>query len=153
MRSLVVSLVALLVAIPCCRDSSSGSAPESSMIEFSAGQTWQYKTRPGEEASRLVVCRVDADRKLGTIVHVYVEGVAIKSPRAQGGVTRVVHHLPFAAEALRNSVGAPGAHRDDLPDYQDGYDTWRQAFDSGKAGVFTISVAESLDFMEQAIGK
>lgn len=123
------------------------------MIEFHPGQTWQYKTRSGEEASRVVVCRVDSDAKLGPIVHVYVDGIAIKNPHVPDGVSRVVQHMPFSAEALRESVVAVEESRQPLPDFEEGYDTWREAFDNGEAGVFTVSVAEGLDFMEQAVGR
>ena len=35
--------------------------PEPSMPPFAAGQAWRYITRPGEEASRVIVCRVAAE--------------------------------------------------------------------------------------------
>ena len=123
------------------------------MSEFEPGQTWQYETRPGEGASRLVVCKVETDPKLGTIVHIHVEGVAIKNPRASGGTNRILPHLPLSAAALRKSVVARGPTREELPAYAEGYDTWRQSFDAGKAGVFSVSVAESLDFLEQALAR
>jgi len=40
-----------------------------------------------------------------------------------------------------------------LPDYEDGYDEWRKAFDKGKAGVFTITVKESIDVMEKTLNQ
>jgi len=40
-----------------------------------------------------------------------------------------------------------------LPDFQEGYDTWRQAFDSGQGGVFSITAAEAVDYMEQALNQ
>ncbi len=123
------------------------------MNEFSAGQIWKYKTRPGEEASRLVVCKVETHEKFGTIIHIHVEDLAIKNPRPPGGVSRVIGHLPFAEEALRQSVVTIAGRRKTLPDYEEGYKTWKEAFDAGKAGIFTVPVAEVVAFMEQALNK
>ena len=47
------------------------------MEPFAPGQVWTYKTRPGEEASRIIVCRVETDPKLGEIVHIHVNGLQI----------------------------------------------------------------------------
>jgi len=35
-----------------------------------------------------------------------------------------------------------------LPDYEEGYGMWRKAFEAGKAGIYTITVAEAVDVME-----
>jgi hypothetical protein len=51
------------------------------MSEFCAGQVWSYTTRPGEEGSRLTVCMVESNDKIGSFVHIHVEGVAIGSRR------------------------------------------------------------------------
>ena len=121
--------------------------------EFFAGQVWTYTTRSGEDDSRLVVCKVEHNAKLGSIIHIHVEGVAIKSPSSPGGVSDVVGHMPFAEESLRESVVTAEETRTQLPDYEEGYRTWKSAFDAGKAGIFTTSVAEGVDFMEQALNR
>src|SRR3546814_16714804 len=45
---------------------------------FEEGQLWRYQTRPGEEASRLFIARID--RGLGTqsLYHIYVAGLKLK---------------------------------------------------------------------------
>jgi hypothetical protein len=121
--------------------------------EFRAGQVWRYRTRTGEEASRLVVCRVEPNDQLGRIIHIHVEGVAITSPASPDGVSHVVGHMPFAEENLRESVMTVEATRTQLPDYEEGYNTWKAAFDSGNAGIFTISVADGLDSVEEALSR
>jgi len=123
------------------------------MSQFQPGQVWTYHTRPGEEDSRLTVVKVEPHDKVGTIVHIRVDGVAQKNPHAPDGVSRVIHHTPFAAEALQRSVielvgdgPVPGS-------FEQGYAIWKQAFDSGKGGVFTITVAESITFCEEVLAK
>jgi hypothetical protein len=39
------------------------------------------------------------------------------------------------------------------PAFADGYGEWRRAFDAGKAGAFTITVSEGVDFMEQVLNR
>ncbi|MEM1011841.1 MAG: hypothetical protein AAGI46_06430 [Planctomycetota bacterium] len=120
--------------------------------KYQPGQVWTYHTRDGEDESRLVILHLDSDPKLDTIVHVYIEGVSIKNPHAPSGVGTEIGHLPFAEKAIDNSVLHHIGTRT-LPDFQEGYDTWREAFDSGQAGVFTITAAEAVDCMEQALNQ
>jgi hypothetical protein len=114
---------------------------------FRAGQVWRYHTRPGEEASRATILRVENDPKLGAVVHIGVSALKLKTP---SGPQNAIGHLPFAASALESSVvemvseGPP-------PELPEGYRVWRQAFESGKGGVFSISVAEAVSFVEKAM--
>ena len=36
----------------------------------------------------------------------------------------------------------------ELPDFREGYDEWHESFKAGKAGVFSVSVGKSLEYME-----
>lgn len=73
------------------------------MSRFEPGQVWTYHTRPGEEESRLTIVKVEPHDKLGTIVHIQVNGIAQKPPPARG-LNSVIHHMPFAEEAIGRSV-------------------------------------------------
>lgn len=124
------------------------------MSRFEAGQVWSYHTRPGEEDSRLTVVKVESHDKLGNIIHIRVEGVAQKNPHAPDGVSRVIHHMPFAEEAVSKSVVELLAGDAPIPmSFEEGYNIWKQSFDKGKAGVFTLTVAESISFCETALNK
>ncbi|MEL6908077.1 MAG: hypothetical protein AAFU73_01005 [Planctomycetota bacterium] len=114
-------------------------------MQLRAGQVYEYETRPDEKGSRVVVCRVGAERGFGEVAHVCVEGVRIENPAAPGGVTTVVSHLPFDAHALSECLVALVDERSELPDFEEGYALWREAFDAGEAGVFTVSVADALN--------
>src|SRR3546814_11548015 len=67
---------------------------------FEEGQLWRYQTRPGEEASRLFIARID--RGLGTqsIYHIYVDGLKLKNPLYEGGVQDHLPHAPVTRQAL-----------------------------------------------------
>jgi hypothetical protein len=145
-------LLTCLITVGCSRgsDNQEGAAP---VTRFQAGQVWQYKTRPGEEQSRLTIAKVESDPKLGTIVHIQVKDVAIKSPKAPGGVSKVISHLPYSERALTDSVTTMEKDGVTPAGWEEGYQQWKSAFDAGKAGVWTITVSESVSAMEQILGK
>ena len=102
------------------------AAEPSGPIEFKAGQHWSYDTRPQDPESTLVIGRVEDLPKLGTVVHISVVDVNIAQP---GSID--VGHAP----------AKPAAQ------FEDGYKAWLEA----KGGVFTISVREGVEFVEQTL--
>ncbi|MCS7080706.1 MAG: hypothetical protein NZ585_11770 [Chloracidobacterium sp.] len=118
-------------------------------MRYAAGQVWAYRHRPGEEASRLTILRVDADPQHGWIVHIAVSGVAIKSPHAPDGYLRHIGHLPLTEVALDASVTAL-VETQPPPPAGDGYATWREAFDGGEGGVFIVPLDQLIDMLEEA---
>jgi hypothetical protein len=66
------------------------------------------------------------------------------------GVTDVAH-LPVSKATLDGSVVALTGTRERFPGYRSGYDQWKKAFDAGRAGVFTISLAEVVATIEAGI--
>lgn len=119
--------------------------------KFKPQQVWTYNTRPGEEASRIIILKVDDPNQGGKIVHIHVRDVAISNQQAPGESTTVIEHMPYAEEALSNSVVSIESDSEPLPDFQEGYATWKEAFDQGEGGIFTISVAEGVDFVQKAL--
>ena len=117
---------------------------------YQPGQVWSYHTRNGEEDSQLVILHLDSTPGLGAIVHVHINGVSIRTPHAPSGIATEITHLPFAEEAINRSVTQQiGVQQP--PDFQDAYSTWRSAFDSGQAGVFSITAAQAVDYIEQTL--
>jgi hypothetical protein len=86
---------------------------------------------------------------MGVILHVAVDGLRVSNKLVSGGVTERACHLPFARNAIEKSVVALTGHEVPTDDWRDGYVQWREAFDEGKAGVFTITVAEAVDALER----
>ena len=116
------------------------------------GQVWHYHTRPGEEKSTLTILRVDTTARLGILVHIAVDGVRVKNPGTDG-VTTKLPHLPFSEKAVRRSVTTKVRDRAAIPDYREGYSIWRHDFDSGRAGVYTITVAEVVTIVEKTLNQ
>jgi hypothetical protein len=119
---------------------------------FSVGQVWEYQTRDQEVGSTLTVVQIDT-LKGYEIIHISIEGLRIKSPHTPSGYSESVSHLPIAPEALKTSVTQLKSQTDELPEYKEGYQIWREAFDSGEAGFFTIPVAACVSYMEEAINQ
>ncbi len=141
----VVIAAAILAAFSFWRHGRKPAAPlDAADSDFRAGQEWAYHTRPGEESSTLTVLRVERSPELGVIVHVAVGGLDIRNPANPARPVREIGHLPMSEDAVRRSVTR--RLRDDapLPDFEKGYQIWRRAHDSGKGGIFTIPVADTV---------
>lgn len=121
--------------------------------KYRVGQIWKFKPRPGEDGATLTVVRVESSKDLGVVVHVSVKGVHIKNPGAPGGFSDTLQHGPFSEDAIAKSVTTLVGETKTLPAYEEGYREWRKAFDAGKAGVFSITVAEVVGVMESAINR
>ena len=56
------------------------------------------------------------------------------------------------ASTLRfNSVTALDATNVVLPDFQEGYRTWRSAYETQGAGFFTVSLSEAIDAVTRGV--
>jgi hypothetical protein len=122
--------------------------------KYHVGQVWKFTPRPGEEEATLTVVRVESTPTRDIIiVHVSIDGVHLKSPRAPGGFTDKIQHLPFSESAIANNVTKLIRETKTLPSFEDGYREWRQAFDAGKGGFFTGTVAEVIQFVETAMNR
>jgi hypothetical protein len=121
--------------------------------EFKEGQVWSYRTRATERGSTLLINKVEPDGKGGFIFHISITGLSLKNDRAPGGVTHELPHLPVSSQTLNSSVVKLMGSAPPNAGYRDGYATWRQAFEAGRAGVFTISVAEIVAHIEKTIQK
>src|SRR6478609_6176643 len=123
------------------RNEKSSERPESltPASKFCPGQVWAFKTPPAQPNAKLVILRVEDDGNLGTIVHIAVTGLSY------GNGQDTIRHLPFAEHAIEQSVTNLEQASGAIPDFNEGYQMWREAFDAGKAGVFTIPVAEVCD--------
>ena len=121
--------------------------------KYKVGQQWSYSARPGEEKSYLIIVKIDNDAKLGRIIHISLRGLKIKNPRAPEGVSEIVEHMPFLETAMEKSGLKLLNEKVDVPDFKEGYAMWREAFDAGNAGAYSITVAEAVEVMEKAINR
>jgi len=120
--------------------------------DFTAGQVWTYKHRNGEDNSRITIVKVDEEPDYGIVVHVYISDLAIPNDSAPDGITNFICHMPFVAGAVSDSVvELESDSTAEMPDFEDGYRLWREAFEQEEAGVFEVSIAEGVDFVQQTL--
>jgi hypothetical protein len=119
--------------------------------KFKVGQIWKYDNRPLEAGSTLTILRIEKYSKGDTIVHIRVDGIRMVNPRRPGGYSTYLGHLPYSIKALSNEVRSVVGQADHLPDFEEGYQQWRSAWDNGTAGYFTTSVKELINGMEKTM--
>jgi hypothetical protein len=150
-RTAATLCLSILLAVTAYASAQDSMLKDTTDSKYKIGQVWSYKTRPGEEKSTFIVVKVESHPKLGNIVHIALRGLRLKKPN--GEFIEAADHLPFAEEAINKSAVKVVKEKADLPDYAEGYGMWREAFDAGKAGVYTISIAEAVGVMEETLNQ
>ena len=82
-----------------------------------------------------------------------MRGLKMKNRRSPDGISENVNHMPFSQEAIDKSGLKLLKEKTDLPDFEEGYQRWREAFDAGRAGIYTITVAEAVKVMEATLNQ
>ena len=115
-------------------------------MELLLGQVWKYKTRQGEQASTLTILKVESYKDLGRVIHIRVDSIRMINPLKGNAVTDIPH-LPFKEVAVQKSVTELVRKSPAIPEFQEGYDTWKSAYLAGKAGAFDTTVSSTLTAM------
>ena len=144
----------LLIALSMvgCGENSTKTETPMEETKYKIGQVWNYTTRDGEEGSRIFIVRADPNEKLGTIYHIYIDGLKIKNPHIDSGAQDHLPHSPVSEKTLDESVTTLAIESaPNLPDVSEGYQTWREAFDKGEGGVFTIPANQIIQYIEDIV--
>ena len=120
-------------------------------MKYKVGQEWNYKTRKEEEGSTLKILKIEEYPKHGKIIHISIGGLKVGNPDVEKGFANEFTHIPISEIALDKSVTKLKNEKVKLPDSIDGYSYWKKEFDQGIAGIFSISVYEIVDLMEESI--
>ncbi len=118
--------------------------------KFEVGQIWSYKTRANETNSTLQILKIEKNND-EEIIHISVSGLNFKNPNKENGKSEEIGHLPFSKEALSKSVTKLVGKNKKLPQFEEGYKIWKEAYDNGNAGIFSVSVSEAVDFVEETL--
>ncbi|HZI86493.1 MAG TPA: hypothetical protein VFD48_06645 [Pyrinomonadaceae bacterium] len=143
--------VSALLALSAHLGGQQSALKDTTESKYTVGQVWSYKTRSNEKKSSFIVLKVEHHPKLGNIVHIALRDLKLKKPN--GEFIETAGHLPFAEEWIDKSASKILKEKADLPKYEDGYGMWREAFEAGKAGVYTITIAEAIDVMEATLNQ
>lgn len=139
---IIATLVLFLFLINC-------KNPETT--KYKVGQEWNYKTRKGEENSTLKILKIEEYPTHGKVIHISIGRLKVGNPDIEKGFANEFTHIPISEKALDKSITELKNEKIKLPDYIDGYDYWKKEFDQGIAGVFSISVSEIVNDMEEGI--
>lgn len=121
---------------------------------YKSGQMWSYQTRPGEEKSTFIVLKVENHPVFGNIVHIALDNLKLNCPANSDDCTvSQAQHLPFSEAAITKSAVKMLKENVALPDYQEGYKLWREAFDAKRAGIYTASIADAVKAMESTLNQ
>ena len=109
---------------------------------YEVGQIWSYHHRPSDEASLVRIVSIEGDGD-GAIYHIGLIGLKLPCNGDAGDVA----HLPVSEKTMRDSLVAPVESAAEFPDAAEGIAEWRRA----EGGIFTISIAEIADVLEQTM--
>lgn len=121
--------------------------------KFEVGQIWNYETREGEENSTIQIVKIDKYENQEAIVHISVEGLKMKNPSIEGGISETIGHLPFARKSIDESVTKLVNPKSELSDFEEGYQNWKKAFEAEEGGIFTINISEAVKFVESTMNQ
>ncbi len=113
---------------------------------YAAGQVWEYRTRPTDTGSLLKIQQAENHPDFeGPVYHISIIGLRFRDT----GIDPVVPHTPVSRRTLDASATRLSSETPDFPDPREGIAIWR----SDKGGVFTISVAEIVEFVDQQVSR
>ncbi len=137
--------------LSCTGDANQKKEMEYKDEKFEVGQVWKYQAREGEAESTLQILKIEKFADQESFIHVSVKGLHVKNPNGETGVSETIQHLPFARKAIAKSVTELVSSKTEIADFEEGYETWKKAYDAGEGGVFSISVAEAVAFVEKTL--
>jgi hypothetical protein len=80
-----------------------------------------------------------------------VNGLKVKNPNKPSGFSDDIGHLPLSKDAVLKSVTTLVSENNELPDFMEGYNNWKNAFDNNTGGIFSITVKEAVQYVEEAM--
>ena len=95
-----------------------------------------------------VIGRMDSGGKDGATI----ASISLFDNRA-GAKAGVMGHIPLDAQVLAKSCPKTLLPKALASDFEGGYAQWRQAFEGGKGGYFTIPVSEILDIVKKMMSE
>ncbi len=155
MKSSSILICICLITIGLISDATGQNkgVPPTKTPEFKVGQIWSYKTRTTEAKSTFIIVKIDKATKYGKIIHIALRDLKMKNPRSRDGFSDKINHMPFAEKAVGLSAIKILEENAELPDFQEGYALWKEAFDQERAGYYEISIAEAVAVAEQTLNQ
>ena len=119
--------------------------------KFKVGQVWKFDNRVGEDSATLTILKIEKYEKGDTIIHIRVDGVKMYNPKVASGYSNDIGHLPFSQKSIEKSVTKLVGQKDKLPDFSEGYGQWKEAWDNGKGGYWTVNLQEAIEGVDSVM--
>jgi len=150
-RAFMICMVGLLSFFAGCKAPNNKTEQPMTTEKFKVGQVWKYENRKGEDSSTLTILKIEKYEKGDTIIHIRVDGVKVYNPQAASGYSEFIGHMPFSEKTILKSITKQIGQNDNLPDFSDGYNDWKEAWDSNKGGYWTVDVKEAIAGMDSVM--
>lgn len=121
------------------------------MEPLRVGDCWTYATRPGEEASYVVIRRITPLPKGQAVVGVSVIGVRVKAPP---GELTDLPYVPVQAHTLQADLRDRVERNPPALAWESAHARWWERYGSrGQAGATADRIAKVIAFVEQSLGE
>ncbi|WP_081162548.1 hypothetical protein [Niastella populi] len=149
---LVIFLAGLIGLLSSCKEQIKEKSKDmaTASVQFKVGQVWKYNNRPGEDSSTLTILKTEKYEN-DTIIHIRVDGIKLHNPSIAGGYSDFIGHLPFSQNTISKSVTRLVEQNNNLPDFSEGYNQWKEAWDSGKGGYWTVDLKDAIEGMDSVM--
>ncbi|RYF90140.1 MAG: hypothetical protein EOO03_04360 [Chitinophagaceae bacterium] len=149
----IILLVGLLSFFASCKGQTKEKSKDIETLseKFKVGQVWKYDNRPGEDNSTLTVLKIEKYKKGDTIIHIRVDGIRMYNPNVASGYSNFLGHMPYSEKAISKSVTTLVRQNDTLPDFSEGYNQWKESWDNGKGGYWTIDLKGAIEGMDSVM--
>ena len=114
------------------------------------GQRYSFEVHGDHPNPYFIVCKIDKDYGK-EIISISIAGLKFVNPHSETGFGHAISHAPVELSALSNASIKLVSENEELPDYEEGYSTWREAFESGQGGYFTIPPDKIVEYIVSSI--
>jgi len=136
MKLRVVCFLSIVLAV--------GNAAAQDVNVYMPGQVWTYRTVPGDDASRVVIGKVEVLEKDGMVIHAMITDLSLPDALSPGGGSMMynITHVPLTKSALDQSVLKLDGSRQIDKVFDEAYAEWREAYDKNQAGLVDRPLAD-----------
>ena len=110
------------------------------------GQKYSFDIEGSHPNPHFIICKIDKDYGK-EIVSIYIGGLKFKNPSSPSGFGETINHVPVDIESLKSAKIELISDNVAIPDYVEGYNSWREVFESGEGGYFTIPPERIVEYI------
>jgi hypothetical protein len=117
-------------------------------FDIAQGQVWTYRSRLGESTSTLTVLQIEKALNTTAIVHISIDNLKVRKSVESRSEFWSISHIPIDKDVLVPSLINLHSYREVDIESNEGYLLWKEEYDKGKAGVWSLDVREIIGMSE-----